>query len=362
MANWFYYRVYYKTYFTLPLVPEFPDINYVDSSGGALGRKKAEASTQKIFFSYQPGLIKTLPTCVADAKYIINMPQLKKHPRENGVTLSGKNMFGTWIEAVADVHPYHYSAHIIGNSAPQTELLAHKEIGGKTILYIGDGTHGTLKNQKVISKFQMYPFNNDWTNSLFFSQDPVAIDSVMYDFLHFEAINSEGSQNYLHQAAEPPSGVYDPENDGTYLTESLGVHEHWNKSVNIFSPKRYSGSEKNGIDFVAIGEEHASPAVVISNPKENHLYINGKETRHLSLLRKTIIIGKLDVLAKANIPLKEVQKIEFYIDNKLMSTDDTEPFVWTWERSPGISHTLKVVAYYDSKETLSKELIVWKIF
>ena len=30
------------------------------------------------------------------------MPQLKKHPRENGVTLSGKNMFGTWIEAVAE--------------------------------------------------------------------------------------------------------------------------------------------------------------------------------------------------------------------------------------------------------------------
>jgi len=186
MQNWFYNRVYYENYPTIPLVPEFPDINYVDSTGGAVGRQKAEASTEKIYFSDESGLIRTLPTCVADAKYIINMPQLKKHPRENGVTLSGKNMFGTWIESVPEIHPYHYAAHIIGNPTPQTDLLAHKEIGGKTLLYIGDGTYGTLEDQKIIEKFQMYPFNNDWTNSLFFSQDPIAIDSVMYDFPHHQ--------------------------------------------------------------------------------------------------------------------------------------------------------------------------------
>ena len=290
------------------------------------------------------------------------MPQLKKHPRENGVTLSGKNMFGTWIEPVADIHPYHYSAHILGNSAPQTELLAHKGIGEKTLLYIGDGTHGTLKDQKEIGKFNMYPFNNDWTNSLFFSQDPVAIDSVMYDFLHFESINSEGSQNYLHQAAEPPDGVYDPENDGTYLIVSLGVHEHWNKTVDIFSSDRYSGPENNGIDFVAIGEQHATPGVIITTPKQNNFYIAGKEIGYLLLLRKTVVIGKLNIEAKANIPSKECDKIEFYIDNKLMSTDDSAPFSWLWTGTPGIIHTLKVVAYFDSKEILTKELEVWKLF
>ena len=362
MMNWFYNRVYYKSYFSIPLVPEFPDINYVDSLGGASGRTKVEPSSEKIHFSYQPGLIKTLPTCVSDAKYIINMPQLKKHPRHNGVTLSGKNMFGTWMESVEDVHPYHESAHIIGNSAPQTELFAHEEIGGKTVLYIGDGTHGTLEDQRVIGKFNMYPFNNDWTNSLFFSQDPVAIDSVMYDFLHFEAISSEGSQNYLHQSAEPPDGIYDPENDGTFLTESLGVHEHWNKSVDIFSSERYCGPEENGIDFVAIGGEHASPAVIITNPKENNLYIVGNETRHMLHFRKTIVIGKLNIQAEANIPSKVCEKIEFYIDNELMFTDDTAPYSWIWTRTPGVIHTLKVVAYYDNKDILTKELEVWKIF
>jgi hypothetical protein len=362
MMNWFYNRVYYKSYFSIPLEPEFPDINYVDSLGGATGRKKVEPSLENIHFSYDPGLLKVLPTCVAEAKYIINMPQMKKHPRENGVTLSGKNMFGTWMDEIADVHPYHYSAHIIGNAAPQTDLLAHKEIGGKTVLYIGDATHGTVTDQRVIAKFHMYPFNNDWTNSIFFSQDPVAIDSVMYDFLHFEAINSEGSQNYLHQAAEPPDGVYDPEGDGIYLANSLGVHEHWNKSVDIFSKERYSGPDKNGIDFIPIGKEHASPAVIITNPKENTLYIAGSEVRNLLHLRKTIVIGKLNIRIEANIPSKECEKIEFFVDNELMFTDDTAPFSWDWTRSPGIIHTLKVVAHYDGEETLANEIEVWKIF
>jgi len=252
IQNWFYNRVCYKNFHILPLAPEFKNINYVDSLGGAAGRQKVEASTEKIYFSDDLGIIKTLPKCVADSKYIINMPQLKKHPRENGVTLSGKNMFGTWIESIEDIHPYLYSAHIMGNTAPQTDLLTHKQIGGKTLLYVGDGLYGTLEDQKIMGKWQMYPFNNDWTNSLFFSQDPVAIDSVMYDFLHVETSPSEGSQNYLHQAAEPPSDIYDPENDGIYNSYSLGVHEHWNSSINIFSSKRYSGTSNNGINFITI--------------------------------------------------------------------------------------------------------------
>jgi hypothetical protein len=102
-----------------------------------------------------------------------------KHHNGGRVTLSGKNFFGTWIESVEDVHPYLFSSLILGNPAPQTDLLAHKNIGGKTILYIGDGTFATKENHKTIAKFLMYPFKDDWTNSLFFSQDPVAIDSVV---------------------------------------------------------------------------------------------------------------------------------------------------------------------------------------
>jgi PKD repeat protein len=144
----------------------------------------------------------------------------------------------------------------MNNPAPQTDLFAHEDIGGKTVLYLGDGLYATPWDHRVIGKFNMYPFNNDWTNSLFFSQDPVALDSVMYDFLHTEGTNPiEGSQNYLHQSAEPLTNTYDPENDGSYLSNSLGVHEHWDINENIFSTQRYSGPSNDGIDYISYKAE-----------------------------------------------------------------------------------------------------------
>ncbi len=360
MVNWFYKRVYYETYPAIPLVPEFPDINYVDMDGGASGRQKVETSTQKIYFADDTGLYKTLPICVVDAKYIINMPILKRHPIQQGVTLSGKNFFGTWIEPVMDIHNYHTGAFTAGNPAPQTDLLAHEHIGGKTILFIGDGIYATKKDHCTIAKFNMYPFNNDWTNSLFFSQDPVAIDSVMYDFLHAEGANPcEGSQNYLHQSAEPPSGVYDPENDGVYVSESLGVHEHWDTTLDIFSSERYSGPSGNGVDFIAYGEENAQPAVIITKPRENYLYLSGKEIISLPI---TVIIGKISVESRINGISEDVEKVEFYIDNEYQYTDFEEPYTWLWDKPNFFRHTLKVIAYYNDRDQLSEDVIVWKFF
>ena len=81
--------------------------------------------------------------------------------------------------------------------------------------------------------WRMPPFLDHWPASLLLSQDPLAIDSVAFDFLGTEFAVPVNADNYLHEAAlarRPPSGVtYDPEGDGTGL-HSLGVHEHWNNA------------------------------------------------------------------------------------------------------------------------------------
>ena len=261
MPNWFYNRLYYEYYPDSNLIPEFPDVNYVDSLGGASGRNKVVASNVCVYLAEGSCEYRTLPTVVVDADYLIDMPIMKRHPIQNGVTLSGKNFFGTFIEDVASVHPYHESGLIMGNPTIQTDLLAHEHLGGKTILYLGDGIFSTKVDHATIAKFDMYPFNGDWTNSLFLSQDPVAIDSVMFDFLYTEADEdevtnppNEGIQNYLHQSAEPTLNEYDPEGDGEYLDYSLGIHEHWNSSADIFSFERYIG-----IDYMAVPVTGNSP-------------------------------------------------------------------------------------------------------
>jgi hypothetical protein len=356
IINWFYDRV----------SPLYPDVHYIDAEGGKEGREIAESSDFGIHFS--DGLFRTLPKCVVDAKYMINMPLLKKHPIQNGITLSGKNLFGTFIEPVADLHPYHQSGLILNNPTPQTDLLAHEHIGGKTLLYIGDGTFGTLQDHCTICKFNMFPFNDDWTNSLFFSQDPIAIDSVMFDFLNFEGPSPiEGSQNYLHQSAEPMLNQYDPENDGEYVSESLGVHEHWDTSVSIFSSSRYSGFENQGIDLLTIGEEFITPSVIITQPADKKLYFRGVETPvKISWITfysfpETIVIGNITVKVKVN-NVPEVDYIKFFIDDELKYTDDEFPYEWEWGEISFSKHILKVLASIDGEENLFTERLVWKFF
>ncbi len=62
------------------------------------------------------------------------------------------------------------------------EPMGHQELGQKEMLYIIDGLYGSSTPNADPTKWTMAPFNNAWPSSVFVSQDPVAIDSVEYDF------------------------------------------------------------------------------------------------------------------------------------------------------------------------------------
>lgn len=104
------------------------------------------------------------------------------------------------------------------------------------------------------------PFDNDYTSSIFVSQDPVAIDSVGADFLNNEPVVTSNNrfaeditnENYLHEAglvSNAPSGTDYTDGNG-HAVENLGVHEHWNNS----SEKLYSRNlgKDEGIELVQI--------------------------------------------------------------------------------------------------------------
>ena len=120
----------------------------------------------------------------------------------------------------------------MGSYNALVDLMGHKDLGGKTLLFIGECIRPKY--------WSAPPFNGRPASSLFMSQDIVAIESVLLDFLRSAGVVPAGTpDNYLHEAAQadnPPSGtVYDPENDGIPL-QSLGVHEHWNNPTD----KQYS--------------------------------------------------------------------------------------------------------------------------
>ena len=193
------------------------------------------------------------------AKYMINMALLRPHGMA-GVTLIGKNHFGSvyfpndggWSPRT--LHNSVLRTQAVGSYNALVDLMGHRQLGGKTMLYMLDGLYSAEQNEGNVIRWAS--FNDHWASSLMMSQDPVAIDSVGIDVLRNEpnATQVRGNvDNYLHeaaQAAKPPSGTaYNPDKSG--VLGSLGVHEHWNNSTD----RKYSRNlgRKQGIELIVAG-------------------------------------------------------------------------------------------------------------
>jgi hypothetical protein len=256
-----------------PLHREFPDVHYLDHVGGnaTYPRTRVQYSSIPFHWSSRPSGTSQdyVPVPYAEAKYLINMANLKAHTGA-GVTLCGKNHYGSLIRKPPDKG--YYDMHVslpmdvlgTGHYRAVVDLMGHAHTGGKTLLYLVDGLYpGVHPAEHSPRKWSSSPFNGQWASSLLASQDPVAIDSVAFDFLWAEwndYPHMSGADDYLHEAAladHPPSGTfYDPDHaaNATRLT-SLGVHEHWNNP----EEKQYSRNlgKKEGIELVKVGPNAA---------------------------------------------------------------------------------------------------------
>ena len=231
----------------------FPKVHFVDHNGGD-GREKATFKENGFVYSSSFDRSTTgLATCFVEADYIINMALMKGHVGQ-GVTLVAKNFFGClnietdWRK---NSHGPGFSQNKEGKRqySVYPDFIGHKDLGGKTILYLVDGIYSNKFVDGIPeSKWTLAPFNNQWPGSLFASQDAVAIESVVLDFALTEwpdapeMMYSDHAMEEMALANNPPSGtVYDPERDGTRL-KSLGVAEHWNNPID----KKYSRNLKTG--------------------------------------------------------------------------------------------------------------------
>ena len=256
---------------------EFPGVRCMDH-GGKFGRIKMKQSSVPLYWSCNPQGVKQdyIPASFAEAEYLINFANLKAHTGA-GVTLTAKNHYGSLIRWPAEkgyfnMHKDAFSKQT-GIYKNLVDLIGHSHLGGKTLLYLIDGLYcgiHPIDMDKGPRRWNSPPFNGDWTSSLLASQDPVAIDSVGFDFLYAEYEDSPrkaGVDDFLHEAAladNPPSGTfYDPDHAGNVkrLT-SLGVHEHWNNPQD----KKYSrnlGTGK-GIELVAVTPANDEKQGIIS--------------------------------------------------------------------------------------------------
>ncbi len=314
------------------LHPEFAGVHYFDNYGGQ-GRMRTELSSVPFNWSTNASwstngagkLQDYVPVPFAEAAYVIDFAVLKGH--STGITACGKNWYGAllrlpngWYRDAkgkdqADYLDYvnmHYSTPRpkvggyagMGHYRGIVDLMGHPALGGKTLLYLVDGLFAGYYSESRPVKWTTAPFNNNWPSTLFASQDPVAIDSVCYDFLLNEWPNivnygyidptstsaddlQGGAEDYLHEAAladNPPSGTfYDPGRTGARLA-SLGAHEHWNNATN----KQYSRNlgTGQGIELVALtAGPLCTPAVLLNGDFEGATNALGVGTNWIAYQR-----------------------------------------------------------------------------
>jgi hypothetical protein len=252
---------------------QFPTVHYLDHDGGNAShpRTRVQYSSIPFYWSCRPtGTAQDyVPVPYAEAKYFINMANFKSHGGA-GVTLCGKNHYGSLIrkppdKGYYDMHgtmPYLFQRS--GHYRNIVDLMGHAHTGGKTLLCLIDGLYpGPHADEHSPRRWFNPPFNGQWASSLLASQDPVAIDSVGFDFLWAEWNDyprMSGVDDYLHEAAladNPPSGTFYDSDHATNTTRlaSLGVHEHWNNPQERLYSRNLG--KREGIELIRIGPSAA---------------------------------------------------------------------------------------------------------
>ncbi len=185
--------------------------------------------------------------------YIINLPLLRPHGGA-GVTLGFKNHLGSFYTgtggySIETLHtPIYNPGSAIDISHPLVQLNGltangFSEIRDKTVLTLVDGLYSNNNN------------NTDPPNviyeTLILGQDPVAVDSVMFDHLRtFSQRPTVVSQNYLHAAAQA----------------GLGVHEHWNTSTKKYSQIDYVSCLENCVGVSPQPSSSSWPSSSVTSP------------------------------------------------------------------------------------------------
>jgi hypothetical protein len=88
-------------------------------------------------------------------------------------------------------------------------------------------------------------------------------------------------------------------------------------------------------------DDNTHPIVEITKPMKRSLYIKNQWVRSWWI---TMIVGGIDIEVDAY-DEDGIDKVEFYIDKKLKSTDTNEPYTWTWDERAFGFRMIEVKAY-----------------
>ena len=109
---------------------------------------------------------------------------------------------------------------------------------------------------------------------------------------------------------------------------------------------------------VGTGKDMIPPIGKIQSPKPGYLYL---KNRQIMPFFTTLLIGETTIDVNAT-DVSGIDRVEFYLDGKIVATDTTAPYNWTWNNFAFFRHTLKVVAVDNYDNSATNEMTIWKFF
>ncbi len=197
----------------------YPNIHFYDSAenGCATAATFDSSNPNGVIDFAHPNLgNRRVTDVIINAAYLINMPIIKDHGIA-GVTLGFKNHLGTMNYIIGGGNDnFHYyidptDPRYSSGYNPLVDIFANTHILNKTVLTVGDALYGGLENTNVVPQ-PWESFGGQAPNSLFFSQDPVALDCVLLDILDAEPgyhPKRDQAQDYLVLANQAGMGVFE---------------------------------------------------------------------------------------------------------------------------------------------------------
>jgi Domain of unknown function (DUF362)/Secretion system C-terminal sorting domain len=371
---------------------KYPSVKIMDKENHtSLGRTTSTGWTSNCIYYSDKNTVMTnsvhddLMNEMYNANYLINICALKAHARA-GVTLTAKLHFGSSTHnnsysafdqhagLISTVDNDHMTDGVRGDYHMYrvlTDLMTHPKLGRNTVLFVVDGLWGGIEATDMPVKWKIAPFNNHWPNSLFVSQDEVAIQSVCLDFLRAEAkVNTlfnnrplfPAVDDFLHQAADSlnwPAGIrYDPGRTGTCL-KSLGVHEHWNNS----SQKQYTRNLNTsgiGIELYPIPGNLASDAsynnkAIVTSITKPDLISDANSIKSFPNPFSSEVMIQYILNTKSNISIKVYNASGQLVANVLNANQLAGSYSKTWTPSGSLQSGIYFASVYINN-SLSRSL------
>jgi len=178
-------RLFYQYHYDI-INGLYPNVTLLDGDDSTFVEG---GDTARVGFPYAPGS-RRISDLIVNVDHLILMPIMKAITPYWGITGSIKLMQGI----IQDPMSLHNELGRETDDNPNVLIYKNQHIIGKTRLIVGDGLFGMWsgihfpveENGKSDVPDPWITFSNGGPNSLFFSIDPVAVDSVMRDFVNNE--------------------------------------------------------------------------------------------------------------------------------------------------------------------------------